>query len=55
MLSYSFIYAKLSYIYAKLSYIFAKLSYISVVPNPWPAGQKWPAKPQNVARGTRQN
>ena len=26
----------------------------TVVPNPWPAGQKWPAKPQNVARGTRQ-
>ena len=25
-----------------------------VVPNLWPAGQKWPTKPQNVACGTRQ-
>ena len=30
------------------------LSFKAVVPNPWPVGQKWPAKPQNVARGTRQ-
>ena len=27
----------------------SNLQYISVVPNLWPAGQKWPARPQKVA------